>query len=179
MIIFALTCNTTGRQPWLEANFTAWPAKLCVWRHQQYSVFLVYWYAHCTHHMSQRTTYAYKMATSLGVYSLHESVVNTDITYWRCSWWSHDNVIKWKHFPRYWLCVRGIHRLPVNSPHKGQWRGVWYFLWSPPEKKRLSKQSRRRWLETPWRSLWRHYNAMNEHVLGSLGHGGTFNNSQG
>ena len=30
--------------------------------------------------------------------------------------------IKWKHFPRYWPFVRGIHRSPVNSPHKGQWR---------------------------------------------------------
>ena len=35
----------------------------------------------------------------------------------------HDDVIKWKHFPRYWPFVRGIHRWPVNSPHKGQWRG--------------------------------------------------------
>ena len=33
----------------------------------------------------------------------------------------HDDVIKWKHFPRYWPFVRGIHRWPVNSPHKGQW----------------------------------------------------------
>ena len=35
----------------------------------------------------------------------------------------HDDVIKWKHFPRYWSFVRGIHWSPVNSPHKGQWRG--------------------------------------------------------
>ena len=34
---------------------------------------------------------------------------------------SHDDVIKWKHLPRYWPFVRGIHRSPVNSPHKGQW----------------------------------------------------------
>ena len=27
----------------------------------------------------------------------------------------HDNVIKWKHFPRYWPFVRGIHRSLVNS----------------------------------------------------------------
>ena len=39
----------------------------------------------------------------------------------------HDNVIKWKHFPRYWPFVRGIHRSPVNSPHKGQWRGASMF----------------------------------------------------
>ena len=31
----------------------------------------------------------------------------------------HDDVIKWKHFPRYWPFVRVIHRSPVNSPHKG------------------------------------------------------------
>ena len=39
----------------------------------------------------------------------------------------HDDVIKWKHFPRYWPFVRGIHRYPVNSPHKGQWRGAVMF----------------------------------------------------
>ena len=33
----------------------------------------------------------------------------------------HDDVIKWKHFPRYWPFVRGIHRSPVTSPHKGLW----------------------------------------------------------
>ena len=31
---------------------------------------------------------------------------------------THDDVIKWKYFPRYWPFVRGM-----NSPHKGQWRG--------------------------------------------------------
>ena len=39
----------------------------------------------------------------------------------------HDDVIKWKHFPRYWPFVRGIHRSPVNSAHKGQWRGTLMF----------------------------------------------------
>ena len=39
----------------------------------------------------------------------------------------HDDVIKWKHFPRYWPFVRGMHRSPVNSPHKGQWRGALIF----------------------------------------------------
>ena len=31
----------------------------------------------------------------------------------------HDDVIKWKHFPRYWSFVRGI--------RKGQWRGALMF----------------------------------------------------
>ena len=34
---------------------------------------------------------------------------------------------KWKHFPRYWPFLRGIHRSTVNSPHKGQWRGALMF----------------------------------------------------
>ena len=41
--------------------------------------------------------------------------------------WTHDDVNKWKHFPRYWPFVRGIHLSPVNSPHKGQWRGALMF----------------------------------------------------
>ena len=40
---------------------------------------------------------------------------------------THDDVIKWKHFPHYWPFVGGIHRSPVNSPHKGQWRGASMF----------------------------------------------------
>ena len=40
---------------------------------------------------------------------------------------AHDDVIKWKHFSRYRRFVRGTHRPPVNSPHKGQWRGALIF----------------------------------------------------
>ena len=39
----------------------------------------------------------------------------------------HDDVITWTHFPRCWSFVRGIHRSPVNSSHKGQWRGALMF----------------------------------------------------
>ena len=57
---------------------------------------------------------------------------------------SNENI-----FPRYWPFVRGIHR----------WRGDLIFslicTWT---NKRLSKQSRRRWLETPSLPLWRHCN---------------------
>ena len=37
------------------------------------------------------------------------------------------SVVEWKHFQRYWPFVRGIHRSPMSSPHKGQWRGVSMF----------------------------------------------------
>ena len=43
------------------------------------------------------------------------------------SFHTHDDVIKWKHIPRYWPFVRGIHQSPVNSPHKDQWRGALMF----------------------------------------------------
>ena len=36
---------------------------------------------------------------------------------------NHNDVIKWRHL-RYWPFARGIHRSPLNSPHKGQWRGA-------------------------------------------------------
>ena len=45
----------------------------------------------------------------------------------------HDDVSKGKHFPRYWPFVRGIHRLPVNSPHKASDEELWCFLRSTPE----------------------------------------------
>ena len=52
---------------------------------------------------------------------------------WEMKWFvtqrdpEHDEVIKWKHFPRYWPFVRRIHWSPVNSPYKGQWRGALMF----------------------------------------------------
>ena len=42
---------------------------------------------------------------------------------------NYDDVIKWKHFLRYWPFVWGIQRPPVNSPHKGQWRGGLMLSW--------------------------------------------------
>ena len=40
---------------------------------------------------------------------------------------NHDDVINWKYFPDYFPSVRGIHRSPVDSPHKVQWRGCLMF----------------------------------------------------
>ena len=75
--------------------------------------------------------------------------------FWLCG---HDDVIKWKHLPRYWPFVRRIHRSPVNSPHRGQWRGASMFSLICALNKRLSKQSLGWWFDTPSHSLWRHYN---------------------
>ena len=65
----------------------------------------------------------------------------------------HDDVIKYENFPHYWPFVRGIHWSPVNSHRPGTRSfGVFFDLLL---NKRLSKQSRRRWSETPSRSSWR------------------------
>ena len=39
----------------------------------------------------------------------------------------HDDVIKWKHSPRYWPFVMGNHRLMADSPHKNLWRRALIF----------------------------------------------------
>ena len=56
---------------------------------------------------------------------------------------THDDVIKWKHFPRYWPFVRSFD-----------------VFFDPRLNELLSKQSWGRWFETPLRPLWRHSNAI-------------------
>ena len=46
---------------------------------------------------------------------------------------SHDDIIKRKHFPRYWPFVRNIHRSPVKFSKRPVTWGFWYFLWSTSE----------------------------------------------
>ena len=77
---------------------------------------------------------------------------------WRLS--SHDDLIKWKHFPLYWPFVRRTHPSAVNSPHKGQWRRALMFSLICTLNKRLCKQSWDWWFDTPLRSLWRHCNEL-------------------
>ena len=54
---------------------------------------------------------------------LEQYLRSTASTQFMTNMTSHDDVIKWKHFPHYWPFVRGIHQSLVNSPHKRQWRG--------------------------------------------------------
>ena len=74
----------------------------------------------------------------------------------------HDDVIKWERFPQYWPFVRGIHRSPMDSPHKGP--VTWALKFSASFdifndislNKWWNKQSSRRWFDAPGCSLWRH-----------------------
>ena len=56
------------------------------------------------------------------IYAIY--LMYSGLLHWHSGIIHHDDVIKWKHFPRYWPFVREIHRSPVNPPHKGQWRGA-------------------------------------------------------
>ena len=64
----------------------------------------------------------------------------------------HDDIIKWKHFPRYWSFVREFTGIPAQRPV------TWSFdvFFNLRLNKRLRKQSRGWWFETPSCSLWRH-----------------------
>ena len=55
--------------------------------------------------------------------------VRVSIRVWHrhCNLNWHDDVIKWKHYPRHWTFLWGIQRSPMNSPHKGQWLGALMF----------------------------------------------------
>ena len=86
---------------------------------------------------------------------------------WHTAKWqaytSHDDVIKWKHFPRYWSFVRGIHRWPVNSQKPvTRTHDVFFDL---RLNKRLSKQTLGWKFETPSRSWWRQCNGVNSNTL--------------
>ena len=76
-----------------------------------------------------------------------------------CEVSAHDDVIKWKHFPRYWPFVRGSHRSRWIPRTKASDAELWCFFYLRPNK-RLSKQPWGWWFETPSWLLWRQCNDM-------------------
>ena len=61
------------------------------------------------------------------------SVMCTTIFFLKRVLYTHDDVIKWNHFPRYWCFVRGIHRSRWITRTKASYAEPWCFLWSAPE----------------------------------------------
>ena len=74
------------------------------------------------------------------------------------AWLRHDDVNKWKHFPRYWPFVRGIHRSPVKFPTQRPVTRSFDVFFDLRLNKWLSKQSWGWWFETRSCPLWRHCN---------------------
>ena len=83
----------------------------------------------------------------------------------------HNDVIKWKHFPLYWPFVWGIHRSPVISHHKGQWRGALMFSLICALNKQLSEHSWGWWFKMLSCSLWRHCNGHRWQLLSEVWNG--------
>ena len=55
-------------------------------------------------------------------------------------------------------CPKYVNWSPVNSPHRGQWRGAVDVFFGLRRNKRMSKQSWGWWCETPLGPLWRNCN---------------------
>ena len=67
----------------------------------------------------------------------------------------HDGVIKWKHFPRYWPFCAGNSPVTGEFPTQRPVMQSFDIFFDLRLNKRLSKQSRVWWFETPWHPLWR------------------------
>ena len=72
------------------------------------------------------------------------------------AWWRHQM----EAFSASQTFARGIHRWPVNSSHKGLWRGALMFFFYLHLNKSLSKQWWGWWFEKLSHSLWRHCNVI-------------------
>ena len=70
----------------------------------------------------------------------------------------HDDVIKWKHFPRNWPFLRGIHRSRWIPHKKRPVTRSFDVFFDLRLNKRLCKQPWGWWFETPSWSLWRQCN---------------------
>ena len=68
----------------------------------------------------------------------------------------HDDVIKWKYFPRNWPFLR--EPVPGEFPAQRPVTRSFDVFFDLRLNKRLSKQPRGWWFETPAWSLWRHRN---------------------
>ena len=91
------------------------------WLWWDYDVSLIFnWYFIREHHIFDQFIWSWD--TSL-CSATHTPDPDSHAVAARLSWWRHQM----ETFPRYWPFVRGIHWSPVNSPHKGQWRGALMF----------------------------------------------------
>ena len=81
-----------------------------------------------------------------------------------CLWWRMQSW--WRHQMETFSALLALceENPPVTGgfPHTGQLTRSFDVFFDLRYNKRLSKQSRRRWFETPSRSLWRHYNDMRQ-----------------
>ena len=104
------------------------------------------------------------MKTRWSEYIHQKFIINITRNAW---WWiipfvkdcdSHDDVIKWKHFPHYWSICAGNSPVPGEFPAQRPVTRSFDVFFDLRLNKRLSKQSWGWWFETLPCSSWRHCN---------------------
>ena len=87
-----------------EATTRKWYSATLIWRHLMGTRMTTILFLFAVGYGFKSVIYAMKYAHSFSV-----------LCFVVVLWVSHDDVIKWKHFLRYWLFARGIHRPPMRS----------------------------------------------------------------
>ena len=104
-------------------SFSTFQQRVCGERSVLFKQFLKYQYLFTDHNNYHQTT-NHQPQTPAPIYNAtYVLISNASLLIGD----EHYYAIRWKHFPRYWPFVRGIHRSPANSPHKGQRRGASMF----------------------------------------------------
>ena len=141
-IALASCCSTQALEQVCTVTFDIcpnknWPNYLCTFKdrylemrflHTYMALFV--WKVFC----SSSTIMKPESETNLITY--HSNALTPHMTRQKTKWAlnryinisSNGDAIKWKHFLRYWLFVRGIHQSPVNFLQKDQWR--WALMFS-------------------------------------------------
>ena len=139
-----LTINDTSWRRWISS---------CI----LLKIFSVLTTTRIFHHKQEKQLFSHpELLLKSGVPMVHVHLV---------LWMMYDDIIKWKHFPCYWLFVRGVHLSPGEIPVKRPVTLSFDVYVDLHLTKQLSKQSRGWWFETPSRSLWRHFNEVSYEVL--------------
>ena len=82
----------------------------------------------------------------------------------------HDDVITWKHFPRYWLLCAGNSPITDEFPSQRPVTQSFDVFFDQHLNKRLSKQWWGWWFETPLHPSWRHCNVVSSFINICCGH---------
>ena len=120
----------SGNKPWSDPKLTQ--ISVAIWRHQATmslvkTLQLIWRSGTCRWNLRLQYNISVQYPQMISKCAKVFSNESQRLDYKTASPMIYDDVINWKHFPRYRPFVRGIHRWPVNSPHKGQWRGALMF----------------------------------------------------
>ena len=96
-------------------------------------------------------------------------IQNTNSSFQKYAFENHEDVIKWKHFPRYWPFVRSNSPVTGEFPAQGPVTRSFDVFFDLRLTKRLSKLLWGWWFETPpWGPVWRDcYVCAQSHPLNS------------